>query len=87
MAQLNGAGAILSTYRLKNERYGLPPDRILFAERLIKEGLHELGHTFGLVHCFNPHCVMNPSTYVEQIDAKSKELCRQCRTSIDEKKG
>ena len=87
MAQLNGAGAILSTYRLKNELYGLPPDRILFAQRLIKEALHELGHTFGLVHCFNPQCVMNPSTYVEQIDAKSKELCRQCRTSMNEKKG
>ncbi len=83
MAQLDGAGAILSTYRLKNERYGLPPDRGLFAERLIKEALHELGHTFGLVHCFNPQCVMNPSTYVEQIDMKSKELCRQCRTSIN----
>jgi archaemetzincin len=86
MAQLNGAGAILSTYRLKNELYGLHPDRILFAERLIKEALHELGHTFGLVHCFNPQCAMNPSTYVEQIDVKSKELCRQCRTSINEKK-
>ena len=83
MAQLDGAGAILSTYRLKNERYGLPPDRGLFAERLIKEALHELGHAFGLVHCFNPQCVMNPSTYVEQIDVKSKELCRQCRTSIN----
>ncbi len=83
MAQLDGAGAILSTYRLKNERYGLPPDRGLFAERLIKEALHELGHTFGLVHCFNSQCVMNPSTYVEQIDMKSKELCRQCRTSIN----
>lgn len=87
MAQLNGAGAILSTYRLKNELYGLLPDRILFAERMIKEALHELGHTFGLVHCFNPQCVMNPSTYVEQIDAKSKELCRQCRTSVNKKKG
>ena len=86
MAQLNGAGAILSTYRLKNELYGLLPDRILFAERLIKEALHELGHTFGLVHCFNPQCVMNPSTYVEQIDTKSQELCRQCRASMNEKK-
>lgn len=87
IAQLNGAGAILSTYRLKNELYGLLPNRTLFSERMIKEALHELGHTFGLVHCFNPQCVMNPSTYVEQIDAKSKELCRQCRTSVNKKKG
>ncbi len=86
MAQLNGAAAILSTYRLKNEMYGLPPNPMLFSERLIKEALHELGHTFGLVHCFNPQCVMNPSTYVEQIDAKSKELCRQCRSSMIEEK-
>ena len=84
-AQLDGFGAILSTYRLLNELYGLPPDRNLLVQRLIKEALHEVGHTFGLIHCFQPHCVMNPSTFVEQIDTKSEHFCRQCRTSLDEK--
>jgi archaemetzincin len=77
-AQLGGEGAVMSTYRLRNEQYGLPPDEDVFRERLVKEAIHELGHAFGLIHCFNPFCVMNPSTFIEQIDAKSKDLCRQC---------
>jgi predicted Zn-dependent protease len=30
----------------------------LFAERALKEAVHELGYTFGLGHCGNPRCVM-----------------------------
>jgi len=81
-AQLAGRGALMSTYRLRNELYGLPADPALLTERIIKEAIHELGHAFGLVHCFNPLCVMNPSTYVEQIDAKSRDLCRQCEAAF-----
>jgi archaemetzincin len=82
-AQLGGAGALVSIYRLRHEAYGLPPDPAGFAERLIKEAVHELGHALGLVHCFNPACVMNPSTFVEQIDAKPDELCAQCEATRD----
>lgn len=83
LAQLNGRGAVLSTYRLRNELYGLAPDADLLAERLAKEAFHELGHVFGLVHCFSPWCVMNPSAFVEQIDSKSREFCRACRARIE----
>jgi len=83
-AQLGGAGALMSTFRLRNELYGLPADEELFYERIGKEAIHELGHAFGLVHCFNPACVMNPSTFVEQIDNKSKDFCRQCRRLVED---
>ncbi len=83
-AQLDGVGAVLSTHRLRSELYGLPPDPDLLAERIIKEAVHELGLTFGLVHCFNPVCVMNPSTFIEQIDAKSRDFCRQCDATMRE---
>ena len=33
----------------------------LALERLAKEGVHELGHCFGLVHCDSPGCVMGRS--------------------------
>jgi archaemetzincin len=49
---------------------------------LLKEAVHELGHTFGLIHCTQPKCVMNASTYAENIDQKSAELCPLCRMSI-----
>jgi Predicted Zn-dependent proteases len=40
-AFLGGNSAIVSLYRLNNERYGMPPDNELLLERLIKEAVHE----------------------------------------------
>ncbi len=78
-AQYNGPGALISTYRLKNEFYGLPKDDNLLYIRTQKEIMHELGHTFGLVHCRNFECVMHSSTYVEDIDLKRAILCKACQ--------
>jgi archaemetzincin len=81
-AQLDGKAAVVSAHRLRNEAYGLPPDEAVFLERLDKEALHELGHTYGLVHCTNPNCVMRSSTYVEEIDLKAADFCPPCRSEI-----
>lgn len=81
-AQLNGAGALVSTHRLHNPFYGIPENQALFENRLLKESIHELGHTFGLIHCFTLRCVMNTSTYVEEIDQKSANFCRSCEQEI-----
>jgi len=78
-AFLNGHTAIASIYRLSNERYGIEPDEKVLLERFTKEVIHELGHTFGLIHCNSPVCVMRSSTYVEDIDQKDKQLCLSCR--------
>ena len=77
-AQLHGPAAIVSTHRLRNEYYGLARNETLLQDRLEKEAIHELGHTFGLVHCRNDRCVMNTSTYVENIDLKPVDLCYSC---------
>ncbi|MBI4868892.1 MAG: archaemetzincin family Zn-dependent metalloprotease [Candidatus Wallbacteria bacterium] len=77
-AELDGRVAVVSTHRLEPERYGLPPDPQLSAARLLKEATHELGHTFGLVHCREPDCVMHSSTYVEEIDLKLARFCPRC---------
>ena len=78
-AQLDGNAAVVSTHRLRNEAYGLPADERILMDRLDKEAVHELGHTYGLVHCVTPTCVMRSSTYVEEIDLKSAEFCPACR--------
>ncbi|MBI4462937.1 MAG: archemetzincin, partial [Acidobacteria bacterium] len=44
-AQLSGRCALVSAHRLREEFYGLPPSNDLFHERLVKEAVHELGHT------------------------------------------
>jgi archaemetzincin len=77
-AQLEGNCALVSVHRLEEEFYGLPPRQDLLRERLVKEAVHELGHTFGLMHCEDWNCVMTSSHSVERVDVKSAEFCRSC---------
>ena len=77
-AQLDGRAAIVSSFRLRSELYGLAPDPALLEARVVKEAMHELGHTFGLVHCYTPGCVMQPSTYAELVDLKEEIFCERC---------
>lgn len=77
-----GASGIVSQYRLKNEQYGMKPDEKLLYNRFRKVIIHEIGHTFGLIHCLVPNCVMRSSTYVEDIDQKNHTLCANCRQKI-----
>lgn len=81
-AFLGGKTGIASIYRLNNERYGMPIDNKLLLSRFKKEVIHELGHTFGLVHCENSTCVMKSSTYVEDIDQKEEHVCMTCRANL-----
>lgn len=82
-AQLGGRNAITSFYRLSNESYGLPKNDKILLDRFKKEIIHELGHTFGLIHCHTPTCVMRSSTYVEDIDQKEAQLCLKCRAELN----
>lgn len=75
--------AVASVYRLRNELYGLKQDEELLLSRTVKEVIHELGHTFGLIHCHSTTCVMRSSTYVEDIDLKDAAFCQQCRSLLD----
>ena len=82
-AEMNGRGAIISYHRLADEFYGLPANRALLEERLIKEAVHELGHVWGLVHCHEDYrCVMAASHAVEKIDVKGREFCDHCRALV-----
>jgi len=63
--------AVVSSHRLRQEFYGLEPDRKLFVERLMKEAVHEVGHLHGLAHCGNRRCVMSFSNWIGDTDYKS----------------
>jgi archaemetzincin len=73
-AQLGGRAAIVSLARLAE---AADPARL--AARLCKEAVHELGHTFGLVHCALPACVMSRSPGLNAVDLKTDRLCADCR--------
>ena len=81
-AQMGAPCAVLSSHRLRQEFYGLPRDPELFRHRLIKEAVHELGHTLSLTHCDDYRCVMASSHAVEWIDLKDSVLCEACRAAV-----
>jgi archaemetzincin len=81
-AQLEGAAAVVSVARLV-----AAGDPGLTASRLAREAVHELGHTFGLLHCDGYDgtgrrglpCVMARSASLRAVDMKSARLCADCR--------
>lgn len=77
-AQVAGRCAVISLFRLRQELYGLPADPELTADRLFKEALHELGHTFGLRHCHDWSCPMASSNSIERLDSKERSFCERC---------
>jgi len=77
-AQLGDIAALVSTHRLRPEFYGMPHDPELLQDRLLKEALHELGHTLGLRHCPDYLCVMSASHSADRIDLKQAEFCPSC---------
>ena len=81
-AQLEGGCALVSLHRLREEFYGLPASNDLLHERLTKEAVHELGHTFGLRHCHDWRCVMASAHGVERLDVKTADFCSACRAAV-----
>jgi archaemetzincin len=82
-AQMGGPCAVLSAHRLRQEFYGLPSDPELFRQRVIKEAVHEVGHTLNLAHCDDYRCAMASSHAVEWIDLKDTVLCEACQRTTN----
>ncbi len=78
-AEVGGGRALISLCRLRPEYYHLTQNEPLFRERVLKEAVHELGHTLGLGHCPRPSCVMHFSTFLGDTDVKGWEFCSSCR--------
>jgi archaemetzincin len=81
-AELGGRCALVSLQRLDERYYGLPAREELLRDRLVKEAVHELGHTFGLRHCEDWRCVMTSSHAVDRLDVKGQDFCRECRRMV-----
>lgn len=81
-AHLGGPAAVFSLTRLRQSFYGLPEDPGLLADRIEKEALHEVGHTFGLTHCGDAGCVMRASTNAGDVDLKPPAFCPPCAREL-----
>jgi archaemetzincin len=75
LGDIGGKSCVVSIYRLHKET-----QPALFESRLRKLIIHELGHTFGLNHCFDPLCLMtNYKGTIAALDRTDFHLCTQCR--------
>ncbi len=81
-AQLGGKAGIISGFRLQQDISGLYDEH--FFHRMVKEALHELGHTFNLLHCKDRTCIMHYCRSIIDVDRKSDRLCRYCRILLDD---
>ena len=81
-AHLGGRVAAIYLPRLREEFYVLKlyknNNKNLFEQRVIKEAVHELGHTFGLRHCQINKCVMHFSNSLQDTDFKDDKFCERC---------
>jgi archaemetzincin len=85
LAYLDGNGSVISTHRLNTASDGgfsNRSDTAVFADRVRKEVVHEIGHTLGLEHCERNRCVMNFSPTVTEVDRKEETLCGSCSQTV-----
>jgi len=82
-AQLGGKACILSTYRF-TEGLFLAVGTESFRYRIVKEAIHELGHTFNLRHCPDAVCVMHYCRSLKDVDRKSDQFCRYCAVLLED---
>jgi archaemetzincin len=76
MAEHPGKAAVITIARLYSA------DGTRFQARMLKEAMHELGHTLGLDHCPHPKCVMYFSNTVTDTDRKGADYCSACRAKL-----
>jgi archaemetzincin len=70
--------AAVSLQRLRPEFYGETADVNVLFQRTLKEAVHELGHAFGLKHCYNARCAMYYSNSIFETDNKMPHFCDAC---------
>jgi archaemetzincin len=73
-----GHAAVVSARRLR-----AGADAALLGQRLFKEALHEIGHSFGLGHCDDRRCVMSFSNSLLEADRKGPRFCSACHGRLN----
>ena len=73
--------ALISIIRLKEDFYKRRRKKRKERKRILKEAVHELGHTFSLKHC-KDYCVMQYSNSLAEADEKPAKFCQTCSEKL-----
>ncbi len=76
-SQLGGRAAVVSLNRLVH-----PLSREETFVRIAKICIHEVGHIFGLEHCWESSCLMRFSKQLEQLDQLPLHFCSACEYEV-----
>ncbi len=76
-SQLGGRAAVVSINRLVH-----PRSREQTFVRIAKICIHEVGHIFGLEHCWESACLMRFSKQLEQLDQLPLNFCSACEYEV-----
>jgi len=83
-AQMGGRAAVVSLHRLKHREEGSRASLDTFYERAVKVALHEVAHTFDLVHCRQAECIMRISSGPSDLDELPLFFCEYCEAFLEE---
>lgn len=78
MGRCPGKCAVVSTYRF-GFYCDTPEQRMVRFAKLV---VHELGHTFGLLHCRQPLCIMKFAVGYETLDGTRLAMCARCERNL-----
>jgi archaemetzincin len=78
LATLDGASAVLSSFRCQRQAKNIEHARVRFA----KTAVHELGHSFGLDHCPTPGCIMHDGEGSVLTTDTEHDLCPSTRARL-----
>ena len=79
--------ALLSTRRFTGEFNDTPPKRSRLLKRTMMQLLSSAGHVFGVPRCTTPTCARAYPNSLDEHDAKTGKLCRDCRSGFDQALG
>ena len=83
-AQMGGRAAVISLHRLRQKEEGSRVSLDIFYERAVKVALHEMAHTFDLVHCSQAECIMRFSSGPTDLDELPLFFCEYCEAFLEE---